>query len=462
MKHLFTLSFLLFAAASFGQAFDVTFTVNMANEDTSAEGVFLAGGGMFGLPGDNPMSDADMDDVWEITMEIDPSSPDYEPHYTFLNGNCGDWSCKENLGGLPCGDPGNFNDRILPDITGDMTIMHCFAQCTTDGTCPDVGGPINVTFSVNMEEQTVAGGVYITGAFDSWCGNCNEMLDPDMDDVYEITMEMNPGSHEYKFTNGGWDGDDETFNATDFTECTLTTGEFTNRLVMVAGADPMVLDVVCWESCDDCDGTGGGEDADVTFSVDMNEQTVQGPIYVTGNTVDNWCGTCVEMLDDDSDGIYEVTLPLGEGPHEYKYNNGGWDFTETLDSIADAACTLTTDGFTNRYFELVGTDDVVLDTDCFEACGACIVDGTADLSVARFSMYPSIASDRVQFNFPQGNGSSRVLSIYNTATQLVEKRTLGSEVATLDLDVTAFGAGLYIVTVECAGASEVQKLVITK
>ena len=116
-----------------------------------------------------------------------------------------------------------------------------------------------------MEEQTVAGGVYITGAFDSWCGSCNEMLDPDMDDVYEVTLEMSPGSHEYKFTNGGWDGDDETFNATDFTECTLTTGEFTNRLVMVAGSDPMVLDVVCWESCNDCDGTGGGEDADVTF-----------------------------------------------------------------------------------------------------------------------------------------------------------------------------------------------------
>ena len=37
---------------------DVTFNVNMANEPTSPDGVFLAGGVDFGVAGDNPMSDA--------------------------------------------------------------------------------------------------------------------------------------------------------------------------------------------------------------------------------------------------------------------------------------------------------------------------------------------------------------------------------------------------------------------
>ena len=48
----------------------------------------------------------------------------------------------------------------------------------------------------------------------------------------------------------------------------------------------------------------------VTFKVDMSEQDVAGPIYVTGNSVDGWCGTCVEMLDGDGDNVYEVTIEL--------------------------------------------------------------------------------------------------------------------------------------------------------
>ena len=59
-------------------------------------------------------------------------------HYTFLNSpsNGGDWSAKENLAGLPCGDPSNYNDRLLPNITSDTIIQHCFGSCETDGSCP--------------------------------------------------------------------------------------------------------------------------------------------------------------------------------------------------------------------------------------------------------------------------------------------------------------------------------------
>ena len=462
MKHLFTLSLLALGMVSFGQIYNVTFTVNMANQTTSVDGVYLAGGTLFGIPGDNLMNDDDADDVWEITMAIDVENPEFNPHYTFTNGNCADWGCKENLGGQPCGDPVNFNDRTLPTLTGDVTLMHCFAACTTDGTCPEAGGPLNVTFRVNMEDETLLGGVYITGGFDSWCGNCSELTDGDADGVYEFTMEMNPGAHEYKFTNGGWDGDEEVFNATDYTECTLTTGDFTNRLVTVAGSDPMILDIVCFNSCLDCDGGGGGEMADVTFKVDMNEQTIQGPIYVTGNTVDNWCGNCVEMLDPDADGVYEVTMQLGLGDHEYKFNNGTWDFTEVMDSVADASCTLTTDEFTNRLLTVITPTAVVLPAVCFEACDVCLVDATTELSAAHFYMYPTIASDMVKFNFPTGNDHKRVISIYNTSSQMVENTTLGNGVSSFDLDVTALAAGLYIVNVQVAGAVEVKKLVITK
>ena len=72
--------------------YDVTFNVNMANEDVSSDGVFLAGGAHFGWPGDNPMSDDDGDGIWSITVNLAEGTAG---NYTFLNGNCGDWSCKE-------------------------------------------------------------------------------------------------------------------------------------------------------------------------------------------------------------------------------------------------------------------------------------------------------------------------------------------------------------------------------
>ena len=115
----------------------VTFNVNMANENVSPEGVFLAGGGNFGFPGDYPMADDDGDGVWSITVEVPHG---FTSHYTFTNGACQDWSCKENISGQGCADPNNWNDRWIENVTSDVTVSTCFAQCTTDGSCPSIAG----------------------------------------------------------------------------------------------------------------------------------------------------------------------------------------------------------------------------------------------------------------------------------------------------------------------------------
>ena len=90
----------------------VTFNVNMANETTSPDGVFLAGGADFGVAGDNPMSDDDGDDIWTITKTLPIG---YTGNYTFLNGNCPDWTCKENIVGQSCADD-PYSDRLLSNI----------------------------------------------------------------------------------------------------------------------------------------------------------------------------------------------------------------------------------------------------------------------------------------------------------------------------------------------------------
>ena len=165
MKHLTLLcAICLTALFATAQTVSVTFNVNMANDDTSPEGVFLAGGADFGVPGDNPMTDDDGDDVWTITIEVESG---YTGYYTFTNGACGDWSCKENIGGQDCANPDNYNDRQLENITENTVINTCFGHCTTDGTCPNVGGPASITFQVDVTEQGT-GDVSMFGNFNGW------------------------------------------------------------------------------------------------------------------------------------------------------------------------------------------------------------------------------------------------------------------------------------------------------
>ena len=53
----------------------------------------------------------------------------------------------------------------------------------------------NVTFQVNMEEQTVdpVTGVHVAGSFNGWSASATELLDPDMDDIYEVIIPLIPG-----------------------------------------------------------------------------------------------------------------------------------------------------------------------------------------------------------------------------------------------------------------------------
>jgi len=136
-KYKLTLALMACVLSTSAQVGIITWEVNMANEEVSPEGVFLAGGDYFGVPGDNPMSDDDGDGIWTITLAMPLG---YSGAYTFTNGACADWSCKENIIGQECAY-NEWSDRFLPEVTSaGATITTCFSLCSTDGSCEEISG----------------------------------------------------------------------------------------------------------------------------------------------------------------------------------------------------------------------------------------------------------------------------------------------------------------------------------
>lgn len=181
---------------------NITFELNAATiKNIDPNGLYVAGGSGMGVPGDNQLTDEDNDGIYTITVQRDKG---FSSYFTFLNGNCGDWSCKENLAGLPCGDPSNFNDRFLPRVTQDTTIKACFGTCDNDGGCTLVLDSINITFELNTADITVdEAGVFLAGGGNFGNPGDNPMIDPDQDGIYTITVRKAVGfTSNYTFANG--------------------------------------------------------------------------------------------------------------------------------------------------------------------------------------------------------------------------------------------------------------------
>ena len=194
------LALLLPAIGSLAQTVNITFHVNMNYQTVDPGGVFVAGGSGFGSPGANQLTDPDGDGIYSITL----AKPiGFSSHYIFLNGNCGDYSCKENIAGQPCADPANFNDRFIQVGSNDTTISTCFGLCA-DGTDCSVVDSVEVTFRLDMSGVTVdPGGVYIAGGGAFGNPGDNELTDPDGDGIYTITLAKPvPFASYYTFTNG--------------------------------------------------------------------------------------------------------------------------------------------------------------------------------------------------------------------------------------------------------------------
>jgi hypothetical protein len=238
---------------------NITFNVGTSNITVSPDGIFLAGGGNFGIPGDNPMV-GNANGVYTITVQRPVG---FSSFYTFANGACTDWSCKENLAGQACANPNNFNDRFFAAVMNDTIINTCFGQCNGDTICTTGPASGDITFQVDMQNYTAAfTTVYVSGTFNNWSGDAFALSDGDGDGVWTGTTNLNGGNHEFKFTIDNWAAQE---NFAGGEPCTQTTGGFTNRTLSVNGT--ATLSNVCFNSCAACIPAGINQLAQLNFQI---------------------------------------------------------------------------------------------------------------------------------------------------------------------------------------------------
>jgi hypothetical protein len=224
----------------------ITFNVGTSNITVADGGLFIAGGGNFGDPGENQLTDDDGDGVYSITFFREAG---FTSFYAFANGNCPDFSCKENITGQACANPDNSNDRFLAPVISNTIINTCYGICTDNTEC---GAPLErseVTFTLNMNEYTEPfTTAYVAGSFNNWSADANPMSDDDGDGIYTATISINPGPFEFKYQLDMWTVE-ELFMGGE--SCTVTNGGLTNRTFTVVEATE-VLPSFCFNSCNDC------------------------------------------------------------------------------------------------------------------------------------------------------------------------------------------------------------------
>ena len=222
---------------------------------------------------------------------------------------------------------------------------------------------------------------------------------------------------------------------------TVTNGGFTNRSYTVTGdAD---LGVVCYNSCSACA-------YDVSFQVDMSQYT--GTPFTTGvfmnGSFNGWNGTSNPMTDANMDGIWDITLSLPNGAMEYKFTLDGWNGQEQF--VGGETCTITTGGFTNRFYTVAGAANVGVV--CYNSCAACVVGGINELTSSAVEVYP--------------NPTSGVMTVVSNASAPLSNITniMGETVIALNgnesnINIESLNAGIYFLNFQVNGENQTIRII---
>ncbi|MGB1074970.1 MAG: T9SS type A sorting domain-containing protein [Flavobacteriales bacterium] len=366
MRQIFTFCVLL-GITSFATAqIPVTFKVDMQNVETVSDTVSLAGSFQGWTPGTSVMTDGDMDNVYEIVLELDTGHHEFK----FINGTA--WDFVEDVPSA-CQVEVSGNDNRFLDITEDMTeaeVHVCFASCAA---C----GMTTVRFQIDMSQEAAISpnGVHVAGDFqsgtavgESWVVDGSPMSDANGDGIWELIASFDTtgmdGTIGFKFINGNaWD------NPNEYVPDDCGDG-FGNRVLaltsdnIVLAADETTGQAYCFGACGSCVAP-----TQVTFKVDMTTQAEVSAngVHIAGN-FQGWSPGANPLSDDDGDGIWEVTLGIAPGSIEFKFINGndwGGNGDNNIDNESITGdCSAS--GNDNRFLEIADADIEYLV--CYNSC----------------------------------------------------------------------------------------------
>jgi len=412
---------------------DVTFTVNTERIDVGPNGMYL-GGGIMGDAQGYAMSDADEDGTWEVTVNLAEGTTGY---YVFLNSpnDGGDWGAKEDLAGQSCGDPNNFNDRLLAPVTADATLQHCFASCETDGSCPAPPAVFyNVTFNVDANAIVVGDrGMYvgdgILGGSDAYA-----MSDDNGDGIWTVTISLAEGtSGNYAFfKNPGDGGDWGTKENLEGLSC-ADADNFNNRILDSVTEDTTIN--YCFATCDASCGTVVRHD--VTFNVDTADITVGATGMFLGGGIFGG-SNAVAMSDDNSDGVWSVTVSIPDGMSGYYafYNgaNNHYDWG-TKEGLGGQSCG-DPNNFDDRFLDAVTAPATI--SYCFATCvESCASLGFEDDEMSQFTYYPNPVNDQLTI---RAQSNVKDITVFNMLGQVVLRQSPNTKDCLVDMAVMQSGA----------------------
>lgn len=428
----------------------VLFRVDMSLQDEIApQGVHVAGEFNGWDAGANELFDTDGDGVYTGLYAFDPAALDNgNLIFKFINGDSFLFP-NENISD----ECGTGTNRLLElSSANTVTPNYCFNQC---GTCV---APVPVTFRVDMTNEDVSpNGVHIAGELNT-VGTWNPGVDVMVsigDNVYEITLNLQPGEYEYKFINGNaWDGAD---NDNESVPSACATNN--NRVVTAIADEPQTI-TYCYNQCA-AECSVNPDPADITFLVNAGDIEVsESGLWLIGNFTDpQWQGGATQMTDVDGDGIYEATLNVsGPAEFQYKFTNGnpfpGGVVDATVEESYDFSLGLCgasngIGGF-NRIHVRSGAAES-LDVVCYNSCVDCGQNVSEATAVFGLNIYPNPANTVLNLSSKGEQGLAEVVvydmqgrKVINTSLNL-----LGSSVE--QVNVQSLVDGMYILSVQMNG-----------
>ncbi|NQX92535.1 MAG: family 16 glycosylhydrolase [Flavobacteriales bacterium] len=371
----------------------VTFNVDMESENLSpSDQVYVTGSFNDWCATCNLMTNGG-NNIWTTSIDLAPGIHEYKFIVNDWSDSFENWTSSQPCTLTTIDNPNVYINRFVNVPFEDYYIPTvCFNTCdncepaanigctnpqasnfNASATLDDGSCLFAVQLHVNMNNTSLNPGdmVNVNGTFNSWCGACNPMNDPEDDGVYSTTLFLPNGTHEYKFTTNGWNGLIEQFDVGE--SCTMSTiGEFetfTNRFVQVSSA-PIEMDIVCFDECALCP-LALPEQTTITFTVDGFNNNAQSysleysQMDVSETISMNHIGW----------GLYQVQVSLlSDTPMIFRFVGDGAVETPKIECFLN--------GFRNFTPSIGGNNFVSL---CFDQCESC--DGCLDPLASNFNPY---------------------------------------------------------------------------